>query len=77
MTVALVWLLYLVRDTLLLIYVAGLVAVGLSPLVDRIEQQRMITRIRLPRWAAILSVYVVVFTVIGLFVMLMVPPLAS
>ncbi len=77
LTVALVWLLYLVRDTLLLIYVAGLIAVGLSPLVDAIEQQRVIRRIRLPRWAAILSVYVVIFTVVALFVMLMVPPLAS
>ena len=77
MTVALAWLLYLVRDTLLLIYVAGLIAVGLSPLVDAIEQQRVITRIRLPRWAAILSVYIVLFTVVILFVMLMVPPLAS
>jgi predicted PurR-regulated permease PerM len=76
-TVALVWLLYLVRDTLLLIYVAGLIAVGLSPLVDAIEQQRVIRRFRPPRWAAILSVYVVVFTVVLLFVMLMVPPLAS
>ena len=76
-TVALVWLLYLVRDTLLLIYVAGLIAVGLAPLVDRIEQQRLTTRIRLPRWGAILSVYVVVFIIVGLFVMLMVPPLAS
>ena len=76
-TVALVWLLYLVRDTLLLIYVAGLIAVGLSPLVDRIEQQRLIRQKRVPRWAAILSLYVVLFTVVGLFVMLMVPPLAS
>jgi predicted PurR-regulated permease PerM len=76
-TFALVWLLYLVRDTLLLIYVAGLIAVGISPLVDAIEQQRVITRIRVPRWAAILSVYVVLFTVVVLFVMLMVPPLAS
>jgi predicted PurR-regulated permease PerM len=77
LTVALVWTLYLVRDTLLLIYVAGLIAVGLSPLVDRIEQQRFPRRIRLPRWAAILSVYVALFTVIVLFVMLMVPPLAA
>jgi len=77
LTVALVWTLYLVRDTLLLIYVAGLIAVGLSPLVDRIEQQRFPRRIRLPRWAAILSVYIALFTVIILFVMLMVPPLAS
>jgi predicted PurR-regulated permease PerM len=76
-TVALVWLLYLVRDTLLLIYVAGLIAVGLSPLVDRLEQQRLTRRIPMPRWAAILSLYVVLFTVIGLFVMLMVPPLAA
>jgi predicted PurR-regulated permease PerM len=77
LTVALVWTLYLVRDTLLLIYVAGLMAVGLSPLVDRIEQQRLTRRVRIPRWAAILSVYVALFTVIGLFVMLMVPPLAA
>jgi predicted PurR-regulated permease PerM len=77
LTVALVWTLYLVRDTLLLIYVAGLIAVGLSPLVDRLEQQRLTRRVRLPRWAAILSVYVVAFIVIALFVMLMVPPLAS
>jgi predicted PurR-regulated permease PerM len=76
-TVALAWLLYQVRDTLLLIYVAGLIAVGFSPLVDAMERQRVITRVRLPRWAAILSVYVVLFTVVVLFVMLMVPPLAS
>ena len=37
LTVALVWLLYQVRDTLLLIYVAALVAVGLSPLVGAIR----------------------------------------
>jgi predicted PurR-regulated permease PerM len=77
LTVALVWTLYLVRDTLLLIYVAGLIAVGLAPLVERIEQQRLVRRIRVPRWAAILSVYVALFTVITLFVMLMVPPLAT
>ncbi len=76
-TVALVYLLYLTRDTLLLIYVAGLIAVGLSPLVDRLEQQRLTRRVQMPRWAAILSLYVVLFTVIGLFVMLMVPPLAE
>jgi len=76
-TFALVWLLYEVRDTLLLIYVAGLIAVGLSPLVDTIQQQRVVRRVHLPRWAAILSVYVVLFTTVVLFFMLMVPPLAS
>ena len=77
LTVALVWMLYLVRGTLLLIYVAGLIAVGISPLVDRIEQQRLVRRVRVPRWAAILSVYTALVTVVILFVMLMAPPLAS
>lgn len=77
LTVALVWTLYLVRNTLLLIYVAGLIAVGVAPLVERIEQQRFVRRVRIPRWAAILSVYVALVTVIVLFVMLMVPPLAA
>lgn len=76
LTVALAWVLYLVRDTLLLIYVAGIVAVGLSPLVDCIERQRVIRRVRLPRWVAILSVYLALVIVVVLFVMLMVPPLA-
>jgi predicted PurR-regulated permease PerM len=77
LTVALVWTLYLVRDTLLLIYVAGLIAVGIAPIVERIEQQRVARRFRLPRWAAILSVYIALVTVIVLFVVLMVPPLAA
>jgi predicted PurR-regulated permease PerM len=77
LTVALVWLLYLVRDTLLLIYVAGLIAVGLFPAVDRIERQRLVRRIQLPRWAAILSVYIALLAVIVVFASLMVPPLAT
>jgi predicted PurR-regulated permease PerM len=77
LTIALVWMLYLVRGTLLLIYVAGLIAVGISPLVDRIEQQRLVRRLRVPRWAAILSVYAALVTVVILFVMLIVPPLVA
>lgn len=76
-TVALAWALYLVRETLLLIYVSGLIAVGLAPLVDRIEGQRLIRRVRLPRWAAILSVYAALIVLIVLFVMLMAPPLGT
>lgn len=76
-TAALLWLLYLVRDTLLLIYVAGLIAVGLSPLVDALEEKRLVGRTRMPRWVAILSVYMVLFTAVVLFAMVMVPPLAA
>lgn len=51
------WALWEVRDALLLIYISALVAVGLSPLVNELERKRLI-RQRVPRWAAILVIYV-------------------
>ena len=78
LTVLLLWTLFLVRGALLLIYVAALVAIGLSPLVAAIEQRRQARRRgRLPRWAAILLIYLAVIGVlvaigIGIF-----PPLVS
>ena len=64
-TLVLLWTLYLLRGPLLLIYVSGLFATGLAPLVRIIERQRIraINR-RLPRGAAILLIY---GTVIGSF----------
>lgn len=64
--------LYTARSALLTIYVSGLLATGLGPLVHRIEH---IVPRRLPRWLAILAIYVVIvgaLTGIGLAV---VPPL--
>ncbi len=79
--IALLWALYLVRETLLVIYVSMLLAIGFGPLVNAIEHRETgtgrvsrVTR-RVPRWLAILIVYLVivgVFTVIGLLVL---PPL--
>ena len=76
LTVALSWMLYVVRDTLLLIYVSALVAIGLSPLVAAIEQRRSRTR-RVPRWAAILAIYLVFLAVLTVVGMLVVPPLIA
>jgi len=76
-TLMLLWALYLVRDALLLIYVASLIAIGFSPIVSRIERRRLAGRHRLPRWAAILIVYV---TLIGSLVaigMAVMPPLVT
>lgn len=63
-TVVLLWTIYLVRGPLLLIYVSGLFATGLAPLVNAIERQRLlkIGKRHLPRPAAILVIYA---TVIG------------
>jgi predicted PurR-regulated permease PerM len=56
----LLWTLYLVRGPLLLIYVSALFATGLAPLVRIIERQRLVTRRRVPRGAAILVIYATV-----------------
>jgi predicted PurR-regulated permease PerM len=73
----LVWLLYTVRKVLLLLYVAGLLAIGLSPIVKRLEKRRMMAgrKRRLPRWAAILILYIGVLVVFAGMLSVLLPPL--
>jgi predicted PurR-regulated permease PerM len=57
LTVAVSWGPFLVRDALLFLCVASIVAIGLSPIVGVLERRaRPWSRQRLPRWAAILAV---------------------
>jgi predicted PurR-regulated permease PerM len=65
--------LYLLRQVLLLLYVAGLLAVGISPAVRWLE--RRAERRRMPRWVAILIIYLGLIGVGTLAVLLIVPPL--
>ncbi len=77
-TAALSWTIYLVRGVLVVIYVAALVAIGVGPLVNAIERKRLLSpRRRVPRWAAILAIYVVVIGGIAAVAMLVVPPLVT
>ncbi len=65
--------LWVARDALLLVYVSALVAMGFSPLVHRIERPSR----QIPRWLAILVIYLAVvgaFFVVGLLV---IPPLVA
>jgi predicted PurR-regulated permease PerM len=76
--VLLVWLLYNVLSTLILVYISGMFAIGLSPLVRAIERQRVIpVGTRLPRWVAILLIYATVIGVLVIVGMLVVPPLVD
>ncbi len=77
--VALMWALYLARDAVLLIYISVLLAAGFGPLVRAIEHQRLIPvgTPRLPRWLAILIVYIVLVGVIVVIALLVVPPLVD
>jgi predicted PurR-regulated permease PerM len=79
LAVVTLWALFLVRGVLLNIYIATLLAIGLSPLVRFIEHQRVLrigTR-RLPRWFAILSIYLVVIGAVVVIGMTILPPLIS
>ena len=71
----LLWAAYLVRGALLLIYISALVAIGLSPVVTRLERRRIRGRKPLPRWVAILEVYLLLLVVIVILTVLVVPPL--
>ena len=67
----LLYLLYLVRSVLGLIFIAVFLAVALGPAVDRA------TRLKVPRPAAILSVFACLFLVIFLVGLLVVPPIVD
>jgi predicted PurR-regulated permease PerM len=76
LTVAIVWGLFLVRDALLLIYIATLIAIGLSPIVSALQRRRdPIAGRRLPRWAVILVIYAVFIGAIVGVALLILPPL--
>ena len=55
-TVGICWALWEVSDALVLVYISALMAIGLSPLVNAIERKRLM-RQQVPRWVAILVIY--------------------
>jgi predicted PurR-regulated permease PerM len=71
------WVLYLSRSVLLLVYVSALFAIGFSPLVRLLERQRWLAigAGRLPRWVAILIVYVAILGVVVVIGFVVLSPL--
>jgi predicted PurR-regulated permease PerM len=74
--VVVAWALYIVRDVLLTLYISGLLAIGLSPVVRRIERRRLL-KSRVPRWLAILSLYVVFLLVVAIILLAIIPPIVT
>jgi predicted PurR-regulated permease PerM len=73
----LLWVLYQIRDALLLVYVSALFAIGFSPLVRWIGRQRVL-RVgirRVPRGVAILIVYLAILGTVGAIAAVVLPPL--
>lgn len=70
------WTLYLARYAFLVIYVAGLLAIGFSPIVRWLERHAPFTRKgRLPRWVAILILYFGILGTLAIALIIVIPPL--
>lgn len=72
------WAAFHARHVLLLIYISALFAIGFHPIVRLLEQQRLLKeRGRIPRWLAILLLYVVILGTLTGIGMLIVPALVE
>lgn len=76
--VLLVFVAYLARSVLLLVYVSALFAMGISPLVQIIERRRLLpVGPRFPRWLAILLIYAAILSALVTIGSIVVPPLVD
>ena len=74
--IVILYALYLVRNVVLLLYVSSIFAIGFSPIVRWIERQRVLPiGTRLPRWLAILILYLFILSGIAGISAAVFPPL--
>src|SRR5881398_1900544 len=77
-TAILVVALWAARDALMLVYVSALIAMGFSPLVRVIEHPRADDGARrVPRWLAILAIYIAIVGALFLLGLMVIPPLVA
>ena len=69
--------LWAAREALMLVYVSALIAMGFAPIVSGIEQPRPNVRRRVPRWLAILAIYLAIVAVLVVIGLMVIPPLVS
>jgi len=64
----LLWVLYEIREVLIILYVAGVLAIGFSPIVRWIERRQISgnRKKKMPRWLAILILYIGLIGMIAL-----------
>jgi len=66
------------RGALLLVYISALIAMGFSPLVQMIEHPRAGGRLpAVPRWLAILVIYLSIVALVVVIGLMVVPPLVA
>jgi predicted PurR-regulated permease PerM len=69
--------LWAAREALLLVYVSALIAMGFSPIVQHLQHRTDASSRRIPRWLAILVIYIMVIAVFVLVALAVIPPLIA
>lgn len=69
--VLLLWLVFQIRDIILMLFVSVIIMAALNPLVDKLES------LKVPRSLSILLSYVVILAIVGVTIGLVVPPLVD
>jgi predicted PurR-regulated permease PerM len=83
--IAFAFALWAAREALLLIYISGLIAMGFAPLVRNLERGRPLRNNagraenvgRVPRWFAILVIYLTVVAIFVVVALIVIPPLIA
>jgi len=70
--VLVIFALWVAREALMLIYISALIAMGFSPIVRVLERVRGV-----PRWLAILVIYLAIVAVLVLVGLMIIPPLVA
>lgn len=65
------WFLFLVRDIVLLLFIAVIIAASIDPAVDRLQKNKI------PRSVGAMIIYIVIFSVFALVISFMVPSIVS
>jgi predicted PurR-regulated permease PerM len=69
--VLLLWFLYLIRDILILVFLALIIVSAIDPIVDWLQKKKI------PRSVTVLAVYILAFFILGTAISLLLSPLAS
>lgn len=65
------WVLYLIRETIILLFIVGIITIALEPFVERLEKDGV------PRGFSVIILYLALLVVIGVMIYFIVPPVAN
>lgn len=66
-----IWLLFLVRDILILLLIVGIISIALEPFVIKLQEKRI------PKAVSVIFIYLILLLVLGFIAYFIIPPVAT